>query len=116
MTLARETRTGTAPHPAAPNVVQNGEARLPISRHFTVPEIDPYDEITWEIRSAVIAGSDGVPVFEQPECEQPACWSQNATHPVAPKPSRAPAKPRDGHGREHPVHQLSDQVLDPVPG
>src|SRR5438445_82401 len=52
MTLARETRAGTTLHHATPNVVQNREARLPISRHFTVPEIDPYDEITWEIRSA----------------------------------------------------------------
>ncbi|HEY8767074.1 MAG TPA: vitamin B12-dependent ribonucleotide reductase [Dehalococcoidia bacterium] len=116
MTLAPESRPGIAPHPAAPNVVRNGEARLPIGRHFTRPEIDPYDEITWEIRSAVIAGADGKPVFEQHACELPASWSQNATNVVASKYFRGPLKPKDGHVREHSVRQLIDRVVDTVTG
>ena len=37
-----------------------------ISRRFTTPDVDPYDEIPWESdRTAVIAGADGAPVFEQ---------------------------------------------------
>src|ERR1700675_140323 len=98
MTLAHEARAGIAPPPTAKtNVVQNGEARLPIRRYFTRPEIDPYDEVTFEIRSAVIDGADGKPVFEQHECEIPATWSQNATNVVASKYFRGPLKPTDGH-------------------
>jgi ribonucleoside-diphosphate reductase alpha chain len=115
MTLAPETRADTAPR-SAPNVVRNGKAKLPISRHFTRPEIDPYDEITWELRSAVIAGADGVPVFEQHACELPASWSQNATNVVASKYFRGPLKPKDGHVREHSARQLIDRVVDTVTG
>ena len=57
MTLAPELQTGST--------VQNGDARLPIARFFTRPETDPYDELAWELRSAVIEGADGTPVFEQ---------------------------------------------------
>ena len=39
------------------NFVQNSDASLPVTRFFTKPGTDPYDEITWEPRSAVIAGS-----------------------------------------------------------
>ena len=57
MTLAPERPTTATQAPAT--TIQNGEARLPITRFFTRPETDPYDQLAWEIRSAVINGSDG---------------------------------------------------------
>jgi len=53
-----------------------------LKRRFTRPDVDPYDELQWELRTAVIAGPDGQPVFEQKDVEFPASWSQNATNVV----------------------------------
>jgi len=100
-----------APEKASGNTVQNGEHRLPISRFFTRPETDPYDEITWELRSAVIEGADGKPVFQQRDIEFPASWSQNATNVVASKYFRGPLIPTDGMERERSVKQLIDRVV-----
>ena len=103
MTLAPELQTG--------NTVRNGDARLPITRFFTRPESDPYDELVWELRSAVIEGADGVSVFEQHGIEFPATWSQNATNVVASKYFRGPLQPTDGMVRENTVRQLIDRVV-----
>ncbi len=101
MTLAPEART----------TVHNGEAQVPLARLFTRPGIDPYDEVQWELRTAVIAGADGTPVFEQKDVEFPAFWSQNATNVVASKYFRGPLKPTDGMVRESSVRQLIDRVV-----
>jgi len=108
MTLAPEKATG--------NTVQNGDARLPIARFFTRPETDPYDELAWELRSAVIEGADGTPVFEQRDIEFPATWSQNATNVVASKYFRGPLMPTDGMVRESSVRQLIDRVVNTITG
>jgi len=110
MTLAPE-RTQT--------FVRNGDARLPISRYYTKPETDPYDELAWELRSAVIEGADGTPVFEQHDIEIPAPWSQNATNVVASKYFRGPLKASDpGAGatvkRERSVKELIDRVINTI--
>ena len=39
-------------------VVEEG-ARLGVKRFFTIPGRDPFDEIEWETRDAVIPGRDG---------------------------------------------------------
>ena len=115
MTLAPETRPEIAERARNGNSVRNGDARLPVSRYFTRPDTDPYDEIAWEIRSAIIDGADGKPVFEQHDCEIPATWSQNATNVVASKYFRGPLKPTNGMVREHSVKHLIDRVVDSVP-
>ncbi|HUF54369.1 MAG TPA: vitamin B12-dependent ribonucleotide reductase [Dehalococcoidia bacterium] len=109
MTLAPEQPTTTST-----NTVRNGEARLPVTRYFTSPETDPYDQIAWEIRSAVIEGQGGVPVFEQHEIEFPETWSQNATNVVASKYFRGPLKPTNGMVRESSVRQLIDRVINEI--
>ncbi|HVP05059.1 MAG TPA: vitamin B12-dependent ribonucleotide reductase [Dehalococcoidia bacterium] len=114
MTLAPETRPEIAQRPGSGNRVRNGDARLPISRYFTRPDLDPYDEIAWEIRSAIIDGADGKPVFEQHDCEIPANWSQNATNVVASKYFRGPLKPTNGLVRERSVKQLIDRVVNTI--
>ena len=64
-------------------VVEEG-ARLGVKRFFTIPGRDPFDEIEWETRDAIIPGRDG-PAFEQRGVEFPKFWSQTATNIVAQK-------------------------------
>ncbi len=112
MTLAPEISTG------APK----GEARLPITRFFTRPDVDPYGELEcpdgqpsgWELRTAVIEGADGKPVFEQKDVEFPKSWSQNATNVVASKYFRGPLQPAAGMVRESSVRQLVDRVANQI--
>ena len=51
---------------------------LEFPRYFTLPGVDPFDEIDWEIRSAVIGNEKGKVVFEQRDVEFPSFWSQQA--------------------------------------
>ena len=44
---------------------------LTFARYFTKAGRDPYDEMTWEQRSAVINDERGQPVFEQHGIEVP---------------------------------------------
>src|SRR5256714_2421084 len=106
MTLAPEIQTSS----------HSNEARLPTRRFFTRAEVDPYDELEWELRSAVIEGADGKPVFEQRDIEFPKSWSQNATNVVASKYFRGPLVPTDGMVRESSVKQLIDRVVNEIAG
>ncbi|MDP2674920.1 MAG: vitamin B12-dependent ribonucleotide reductase [Dehalococcoidia bacterium] len=93
-----------------------------IQRRFTTPAIDPYDELQWESdRTAVIAGADGTPVFEQRDVEFPKDWSQNATNVVASKYFRGPlseataaAPGKTAPIRERSVKQLIDRVVNGI--
>ena len=58
---------------------------LSFSRHFTRPGISPFDEITWELRDAIIQDYKGRTIFEQKNVEVPADWSLTATNIVASK-------------------------------
>src|SRR5260370_34067927 len=53
---------------------------LVLERYFTRPGVDPFDEIDWEIRNAVIGSEKGEIVFEQKDVEVPKFWSQTATN------------------------------------
>ena len=55
---------------------------LEYERFFTREGIDPFDEIEWETRSAVIGNEKGAVVFEQRDVEIPRFWSQQATNIV----------------------------------
>jgi ribonucleoside-diphosphate reductase alpha chain len=112
MTLApdrRRTETATPPQTPA-----HDDAKLPIERYFTKPEVDPYDEIEWELRTAIIEGADGKAVFEQKDVEFPVSWSQNATNVVASKYFRGPLAPADGMVRERSVKHLIDRVVNQI--
>ena len=58
---------------------------LSFSRHSTRPGISPFDEITWELRDAIIQDYKGRTIFEQKNVEVPADWSLTATNIVASK-------------------------------
>ncbi len=44
---------------------------LHFDRHFTTPGVSPYDQITWELRDAVIQDWKGKLIFEQKNVESP---------------------------------------------
>src|SRR3954466_2208040 len=92
------------------NSVVDGAARLGVRRFFTIPGRDPFDEIEWELRDAVIPGRDG-PTFEQRGVEFPKFWSQTATNIVAQKYFRGRLSSPE---RERSVKQMIGRVVDTV--
>ncbi len=86
-------------------------AGLTFRRHFTKAGRHPYDEVTWELRSAVINDERGQPVFEQHGVEVPSTWSQTATNIVASKYFRGQIGAPD---RERSVRGLISRVVDTI--
>jgi ribonucleoside-diphosphate reductase alpha chain len=84
---------------------------LTFERYFTRPGRHPYDELTWELRSAVINDERGQPVFEQHGIEVPSTWSQTATNIVASKYFRGPLGSPE---REESVKKLISRVVDAI--
>src|SRR5690242_8409165 len=102
----RQGVTGTAEEVV--NSVVDGAARLGVRRFFTIPGRDPFDEIEWEIRDAVISGKNG-PAIEQRGVEFPKFWSQTATNIVAQKYFRGRLSSPE---REASVKQMIGRVVD----
>jgi ribonucleoside-diphosphate reductase alpha chain len=84
---------------------------LTIARRFVPPGVNPYDEVEWEIRSAVIQGEGGETVFEQRDVEVPKAWSQLATNVVVSKYFRGPLGTPQ---RERSVRQLIGRVVSTI--
>jgi len=84
---------------------------LEFPRYFTLPGVDPFDEVEWEIRSAVIGNEKGKVVFEQKDVEIPSFWSQQATNIVVSKYFRGQMGAPD---RERSVKQLIGRVVDTI--
>ncbi len=82
------------------------EGGLKIERRFTTEGVDPFSEVTWEERDAVI-GDPASPAFEQRGVEFPDTWSQNATNIVAQKYFRGPLGSPE---RERSVKQMIGRV------
>ena len=55
---------------------------LTFPRFFSEAGVDPFDEVEWETRSALIGNERGEMVFEQRDVEIPRSWSQQATNIV----------------------------------
>jgi ribonucleoside-diphosphate reductase alpha chain len=84
---------------------------LSFRRYFTKEGRHPYDELTWELRSAVINDEKGQPVFEQRDIDVPTTWSQTATNIVASKYFRGQlGSPQ----RERSVRVLISRVVDTI--
>ena len=64
---------------------RNAENGLVVEQIFSTHGEDPFDQISWEKRTARIADKDGQVVFEQDNVEVPCEWSQLATNVVASK-------------------------------
>jgi len=83
-------------------------------RHFTAklpPGTTPYDQVTWERRTATIGNDKGSVIFEQRDIEVPADWSQTATNIVASKYFHGRVGSPD---RETSVAQLVHRVVDTI--
>src|SRR5438876_8988863 len=91
------------------SVVDEG-ASLAVRRLFTIAGRDPFDEVEWEIRDALIPGKDG-PAFEQKNVEFPKFWSQTATNIVAQKYFRGRMSSPE---RETSVRQMIGRVVDTI--
>jgi ribonucleoside-diphosphate reductase alpha chain len=88
-----------------------GRTGVAFRRHFTKPGRSPFDELSWETRSAVINDERGQPVFEQHGIEVPTTWSQTATNIVASKYFRGMLGSPE---REASVRQLIARVVDTI--
>jgi ribonucleoside-diphosphate reductase alpha chain len=83
-----------------------------IRRHFTSPEVHPYDQIAWERRDARITNyRDGAVAFEQLDVEVPESWSLNATNILAQKYFRGTPGTDE---REWSLRQVADRVVDTI--
>ena len=88
-----------------------GTRGLTFERRWTRPGVHPYDEITWEYRTAGISSETGKTVFEQKDVEVPSFWSQLATNVVVSKYFRGHVGTPE---REHSVRQLIDRVVNTI--
>jgi len=86
---------------------------LEFPRFFTVAGTDPFDQVEWELRDAVIGSEKGSIVFEQRGVEIPRAWSQQATNIVVSKYFRGHIGSPD---RERSVKQLIGRVVDTITG
>ncbi len=96
---------------ARQDVAPEKRTGLSFRRYFSKEGRHPYDELAWEMRSAVINDERGQPVFEQHGIEIPTTWSQTATNIVASKYFRGAI---DSPERERSVKQLISRVVDQV--
>jgi ribonucleoside-diphosphate reductase alpha chain len=84
------------------------EVGLSFPRYFSRPGVDPFDDVEWELRAAMIGNEQGQVVFEQREVEIPKAWSQQATNIVVSKYFRGQI---GTPGRERSVKQLIGRVV-----
>jgi ribonucleoside-diphosphate reductase alpha chain len=86
--------------PTAPGLV--------FQRFFSEAGTDPFDEVEWELRTALIGNERGEVVFEQRDVEIPKTWSQQATNIVVSKYFRGQIGTPE---RERSVKQLIGRVV-----
>jgi len=110
--VERTVRAPQIDESALVNSVADPDRGCGVSRYFTIPGRDPFDEVEWEIRDAYIPGKDG-PVFEQKGVEFPKFWSQTATNIVAQKYFRGRMGSPE---REWSVKQMIGRVVDTATG
>jgi ribonucleoside-diphosphate reductase alpha chain len=110
MASARQLETVEIADEQLENTVVEASAGLGVRRFFTIPGRDPFDEIEWETRDALIPGKEGA-VFEQKGVEFPKFWSQTATNIVAQKYFRGRMSSPE---REQSVRQMIGRVVDTI--
>src|SRR5258706_13897076 len=104
----RKAQVRTSSGYSGPMTLRKAAEGLTLERYFTRPGVDPFDEIEWEIRAAVIGSEKGEIVFEQKDVEVPKFWSQTATNVVASKYFRGTIGTPE---RERSVKQLIGRVV-----
>jgi len=84
---------------------------LAVKRFFTEAGTDPFDAVTWEMRTASIQNEKGQTIFEQPNVEVPKDWSMTATNIVASKYFHGKINTAE---RESSVRALISRVADTI--
>ena len=110
MASAKQAQTAEITADEVTNQVVDGKNSVAVKRFFTIPGRDPFEEVEWELRDALIPGKDK-PVFEQKGVEFPKFWSQTATNIVAQKYFRGRMGSPD---RESSVKQMIGRIVDTV--
>jgi ribonucleoside-diphosphate reductase alpha chain len=82
-----------------------------VERFFTRSGEDPFADLEWEHRTAVISDESGNAFFEQKDVEIPKSWSQTATNVVVSKYFRGQL---GSERRERSVRQLIGRVADTI--
>jgi ribonucleoside-diphosphate reductase alpha chain len=90
------------------NAVEATGSGLAFPRFFSRAGVDPFDEVEWELRAALIGNERGQLVFEQRDVEIPRSWSQQATNIVVSKYFRGQIGTPE---RECSVKQLIGRVV-----
>ncbi len=92
-------------------IERKGGLRFP--RVHTRAGVDPFDQVEWELRTAIISNEHGQVVFEQRDVEFPKSWSQMSTNVVASKYFRGQVGTPE---RERSVRQLITRVVHTIAG
>ncbi len=87
---------------------QKAEGGIEFHRRFTREGVSPYDEISWEIRTALITNEKGEALFHQEGVEIPKGWSQSAANIVVSKYFHGQIGTPQ---RENSVRQLVERVV-----
>jgi ribonucleoside-diphosphate reductase alpha chain len=105
--------------PAQPASTRLAPAKAPKSkglkfdRAFSSPDISPFDQITWDRRTAKITDDGGKVIFEQKDVEVPITWSELATKIAVSKyfyGDIAHGTDPWQNGRENSIRQLVNRV------
>jgi ribonucleoside-diphosphate reductase alpha chain len=80
-------------------------------RFFSMAGVDPFDQVEWDLRDAIIGNEKGTVVFEQRGVEIPKSWSQQATNIVVSKYFRGHVGSPE---RERSVKQLIGRVVNTI--
>ena len=110
MASAHEMETVHVTDEQLENAVAQEDASVGVRRLFTIPGRDPFTEVEWEERDALIPGKESA-VFEQKGVEFPKFWSQTATNIVAQKYFRGRMSSPE---REQSVKQMIGRVVDTI--
>ncbi len=105
------TAANTEPAETARTQKSQASPGLEFPRFFSTAGEDPFDQIEWELRDAVIGNEKGTVVFEQRGVEIPKAWSQQATNIVVSKYFRGHVGSPD---RERSVKQLIGRVVNTI--
>src|SRR5215510_3229907 len=84
---------------------------LEFPRFFSTAGVDPFDQVEWELRDAIIGNEKGTVVFEQRGVEMPKAWSQQSTNIVVSKYFRGHVGSPE---RERSVKQLIGRVVNTI--
>jgi ribonucleoside-diphosphate reductase alpha chain len=105
-------RSAAVSHGPLRVIERGGRHGLKLDRYFTAEGVHPYDELTWELRDAILTNwRDGTTSFEQRGVEFPSNWSMMATQIVSQKYFRGTLGTAQ---REHSVRQMIDRVADTI--